>query len=297
MTSLAEQVVSTYAKRVTRLLERVSFRLTEGQVDLEAVCRLRYEAYKKQNLLERDVEDRLFDESYDSAPNGCSIMMFVDNDLASTVRLHVGRQPNAILPSLAVFSDVINPHLQAGELIVDVTRLAADYEMSRAYPELPYFAVRPAWMAAQYFNADYTLATTVEDHAAFYRRTFGYRIWCGPRSYPAVTRKIICMAASFVAVRATVEQRYPVFRVSDAECERLFIGRPELRRIAETRGGSKAPNSSRSLPGPRALASSTEDSLRKTGIRLSLCSFSSPSACVQPEMAPCPRGRVGRRVR
>ena len=232
-----ERVAPNYPERLAILFERVSFRLTESQGDLEAVCRLRYEAYKKQKLLDRDIEERLFDQRYDSATNGCSIMMFIDGDLASTVRLHIGDHPGAILPSLAVFSDVISPHLRAGELIIDPTRLAADYEMSRAYPELPYFAVRPAWMAAQYFNADYTMATTVEDHAAFYRRTFGYQIWCGPRSYPAVTRKIICMAASFVAVRAAVEQRYPVFRVPDAECERLFGGRPEMRRIAETRSG------------------------------------------------------------
>ena len=248
MSVVVEKVVSNYNERLAGLFERVSFRLTERQGDLDAVCRLRYEAYKKQNLLDREIEERLFDESYDSAPNGCSIMMFIDDDLASTVRLHIGDRPEAILPSLAVFSDVIYPHLQAGELIIDPTRLAADYEISRAYPELPYFAVRPAWMAAQYFNADYTLATTVEDHAAFYRRTFGYRVWCGPRSYPAVTRKIICMAASFVAVRETVELRYPVFRVSDAECARLFGGRPELRRIAETRAG-RAP-----LAPPRVAA-------------------------------------------
>ena len=234
MSVVVAQESSKRVERLARFSEKVSFRRAEGPADREAVYQLRYQAYRRQNLLDDDIERRLFDEKYDNAPNGCSVMMFIDEDLASTVRVHVGSKPGAILPSLAVFPDAIIPHLQAGELIVDPTRLAADHEMSRTYPELPYFAMRPAWMAAQYFNADYVLATTVETHAAFYRRTFGYQLWCGPRSYPAVTVKIICMAASFAAGRAAVEARYPIFRLADAECGRLFGALSQMHSVAGT---------------------------------------------------------------
>src|SRR5271165_1223167 len=235
MSIVVAQGTSEHSERLARFSERVSFRPAEGQADREAVYQLRYQAYRRQNLLNDDIERRLFDERYDNAPNGCSVMMFIDGDLASTVRVHIGSEPEAILPSLTVFSDVIMPHLQAGELLVDPTRLAADLAMSRRFPELPYFAMRPAWMAAQYFNADYVLATTAEVHAAFYRRTFGYQLWCGPRSYPTVTVKIVCMAAGFAAGRAAVEARYPIFRLADAECERLFGALARLRLPAGTR--------------------------------------------------------------
>ncbi len=240
MSTVTTQVVSKQNERLARFSKRVMFQRADGESDREAVYRLRYEAYRRQNLLSEENEGRLFDEKYDESPNGCSVMMLIDGELASTVRVHVGSQPCAILPSLAIFADVIMPHLQAGELIIDPTRLAADYEMSRNFPELPYFAMRPAWMAAQYFNADYVLATAVEAHAAFYRRTFGYQVWCGPRPYPALTVKGVCMGASFAAGRLAVEARYAVFKLADAECEDLFGGRPEMRRIAETSAG-KAP--------------------------------------------------------
>ncbi len=215
---------SRFADRVARLLEKVEFRRAERAADREAVYRLRYEAYSRQNMLSASFEGRLYDEVYDECPNGCTTMTFVEGELASTVRVHVGADEDAILPSLNVFSDAIMPHLRRREILVDPTRLAARLELSRRFPELPYFALRPAWMAAQYFCADFIIATTSVDHEAFYRRVCGYQTWSEPREYPQLNFDVVCLGLDFQLGKRRVEGRYPSFMATDVECEALFGG-------------------------------------------------------------------------
>jgi N-acyl amino acid synthase FeeM len=221
---------SRFAERIARLLEKVEFRRAVRPADREAVYRLRYEAYRRQNLLNPRLVGRLYDEVYDESLNGCSTMTFIDGELASTIRVHVGAHEDAILPSLRVFPDAIIPHLRRGRAVVDPTRLAARLELSRRYPELPYFALRPAWMAAQYFNADCLIATTSVEHEGFYRRVCGYQRLTEPREYPQLTFKVVCMGLDFPSGRRQVEDRYPSFTATEAECEALFGGQLPLRR-------------------------------------------------------------------
>jgi hypothetical protein len=212
---------SRFSDRVLRLLERVEHRCAYTRAEKEAAYRLRYEAYIRQGLIEPRLDGRLYDEAYDDAPNAWITTTFIDGELASTVRVHVATDENSVLPSLSVFSDVLMPHLRMGRVIVDPTRLAARLEFGR-FPELPYIALRPAWMAGEHFEADFGLVSIVEHHQAFYRRVFGYAPWCEPRDYPDVNCKIACMGLDFRAARERVEARYPFFRSTRAERDALF---------------------------------------------------------------------------
>jgi hypothetical protein len=98
--------------------------------------------------------------------------------------------------------------------------------MSRRLPELPFLALRPAWLAAVHFDADIVLATVAADHVPFYRRVFGYDTLCEPRDYPLVRFQIVCLALDFPSMRDAVEERYPFLRSTEAEREALFgVGR------------------------------------------------------------------------
>lgn len=217
-----------FAERVERLLGKVEFRVAKRPSEREAVFRLRYDAYRRRNLLNSYVEGLLYDEVYDESPNGCSTMTFIEGEFASTVRVHVSADEDADLPSMRVFADVILPHLQGGEIVVDPTRLAARLDLSRLYPELPYFALRPVWMAAQHFNADFVIATTSIEHASFYRRVCGYESWSEPRTYPCMTFDVLCLGLDFQARRQRVEARYPSFGATRAECMALYGAMPLL---------------------------------------------------------------------
>jgi hypothetical protein len=199
---------------------RASLRLYPAE--RQAVHRLRYDAYVRRRLIEPRADGQLYDEEYDDASNAWITMTFIDGELASTLRVNVAVDENGALPSLSVFSDVIMPHLRMGRVVIDLTRLAARLEVAQKIPELPYVALRPAWMAAEYFKADRAVANVLRPHLAFYRLTFGYAAWSEPRDYPYANCKTSCMGVDFRAVRERVEARYPFFRSTSAVRKALF---------------------------------------------------------------------------
>jgi len=233
---IADQA-SRFSERVQRLLERVEHRVAKTAAEKEAVYRLRYEAYFRNSLIESVDNAQLYDRKYDEAPNTWITTTFIDGELAATTRMTVGADDDAILPSRAVFSDIIGPQLKAGRVIVDFTRAAARLEASRQHSELPYVALRPGYMALEHFDADLGIATVRAEHAAFYRRVFNFSLMCEPRDYPGVTPKIACLGMDFRAVQDRIEARYPFFRSSAAEREALFGPSLalELRRLRSTR--------------------------------------------------------------
>lgn len=221
---------SRFAERILRFLERVEHRCAATSQEKETVYKLRYEAYVRQGLIERRPDGRLYDAAMDDAPNAWITTTFIDGELASTVRVHAAAKEGDALPSLGVFSDVLSPHLKAGRMIVDPSRMAARLQFAGKYPELPYVTTRPGWMAAEHFGADFFMATVSEPHLAFYQRVFGYAPWCEARDYPNVTCKIVCLGLDFPAAKERVEARFPFFRSTPAEREALF-GRLPARAI------------------------------------------------------------------
>jgi hypothetical protein len=216
------EATSRFSERILRFLERVEHRVARTPGEKEAVYRLRYEAYFRNRLIEPRADGRLYDEHYDDAPNCWITTTYIDGELAASARIHLAADESAILPSLAVFSDLIAPHLRAGRVIVDFTRAAARLEASRRHPELPYVALRPAYLSAEHFDADFAIATVRAEHIAFYRRVFHFVPWCEPRVYPDVTPKVACVGADMRVGKDQFEGRYPFFRSTQAEREALF---------------------------------------------------------------------------
>src|SRR5579862_8266057 len=221
-----------FSDRILRLLERVSHRCVETRMDREAVARIRHDTDFRQRLIEPRIDDRRDDAFHDDAPNAWVIMTLVDGELASTLRIHVAADENESIPSLDAFSDVIFPRLQAGQSIVETTRLAAQVDLTRMHPELSYIALRPAWLAAEHFEVDYLLTTVVEQHQAFYRYALGYQPWGEARDDRSGGSRAVCMALDFNAARSRIESRYPFFRSTGPERGALFGRLTERRRPA-----------------------------------------------------------------
>lgn len=213
---------SHFSDRVFRLLERIEYRIAKSSVEREAVFRLRYDAYLRNELLEPRADGQIFDQRYDNAANALITMTFLDGRLAGTTRVNLGAGENAILPSLHVYRDVIEPRLRAGRVLIETTRLAAQLDTSSAYPELAYLIMRPGYLAAEHFDADYAVASPRAEHMAFYRRVLCFVPWCEPRPYPGLTAKFACMGANFHENKARIEARYPFYRSTVEEREALF---------------------------------------------------------------------------
>jgi hypothetical protein len=47
-------------------------------------------------------------------------------------------------------------------------------------------------------------------------------VWCAPRPYPSLIKPLSLMAAHYPTVRDKIFRRYPYFRSTDEERQRLF---------------------------------------------------------------------------
>lgn len=219
--SVSELPGLSLVDRVMKLLNRVDYRRIETPEEKNAVFRLRYQAYMREGAIEPNASEK-FSDSLDASANVSIFGVYLDGNLASSIRLHVATPSCGELPALNVFSDILGPQLAAGRTIIDPTRFVADRELSRRYPELCYVTTRLAWLASEYYETDLLLATVRLEHQAFYRRTFGHQPICPPRHYPSLTKPISLMALEYGASRATVPRRYPFFHSTHFERRMLF---------------------------------------------------------------------------
>jgi len=218
--SVARQA-SSLSDRVLGLLERVDYRRVETAEERDAIFKLRYAAYRWEGAIPPNASERFSDDLDDTA-NALIFGVYVDGELASSIRLHVGTLAQPQLPALNVFSDLLSPVIAAGRTVIDPTRFVADRAASRRHPELCYVTTRLAWLASEYFAANMLLATVRVEHQAFYRRVFGHRLICEPRHYPSLTKPICLMALDYPTARERVLQRNPFFRSSLFERRMLF---------------------------------------------------------------------------
>lgn len=216
--------VPTLSDRVTALLERVDFRRADTAEDREAIFRLRYAAYLREGAIPPNAHER-FADPLDDAINAWILGVYIDGELASSIRLHVASRQHPELPALNVFSDILSPEIEHGKIVIDPTRFVADRAASRRFPELCYVTTRLAWLACEFFNANLLLATVRAEHQAFYRRVFGHRLICEPRHYPSLTKPISLMALDYAMARERVVQRHPFFRSTYFE-RRMLFARP-----------------------------------------------------------------------
>ncbi len=203
------------------LLNHVDYRLVESSADKEEIARLRYRAYLSDGVIEPRTDRRLTDR-FDDAPNSWTFGVYFDGVLASSLRISVATPDMPRTPSVDVFPDVLEPLLAQGKVIVDPTRFVADPLRERKMPELPYFTLRLAYVACEYFNADIGTAAVRAEHQAFYQRVFMHRVLGPPRLYPNLGKPFSLMAVDFHAKRDKVFQRYPIFRSTFFERRMLF---------------------------------------------------------------------------
>jgi len=221
MSVLAAQAPGSFIDRVDRLLERVDYRRADSQEERSAIFRLRHEAYLREGAIVPRLSGE-FTDPFDDEENAWIFGVFVDGELASSIRLNITVPGASRFPTLDVFPDALSRDVVAGKCFVDPTRFVADRVASRRYPELPYVTVRLPWMASEYFKADFLLAAVRPEHQAFYKRLLGHEVVCEPRPYPSLQKPISLMSLDYRAGRERVLRRYPFFRSTYFEQRMLF---------------------------------------------------------------------------
>ncbi len=216
------QSCSQFELAVFELLDRTRCRPASG-ADFEDVCRLRYDAYKREGALPEGAPER-FSDKFDDDPNARTFAFYVDGRLASSIRIHHVSPETPGHPGLSVFPDYVQPLVDRGQVLIDSTRFVVDAECSRLHPKLAYVTVRLVYMAAAWFQADVVLAAVRTEHQAFYKRMSGHAVVCAARPYPTLAKPISLMAMDYKSERTRLERRHRFVASTHEERRAVFAG-------------------------------------------------------------------------
>lgn len=227
MANATQGKISGFSAGVMRFLESIEYRRIESSDDLEDIARLRYKAFTTVGLARENDESLLIDE-LDFKPNAHVMGIFFDEQLVSTIRVHHVTAEHRDGVAVARFPDVMNPLLDAGKTFIDPVRFAADPDIMREYPALPYLTLRVATMATVYFDVDFCLSVTKPNHRAFYKRVFHTIELAGPRYIEQYQNDLELHGANANELKRTLFTRYPFFDSQPHERKMMFASREVL---------------------------------------------------------------------
>lgn len=218
--NIAEERVS-FTDRIIRILERTEYRRADTQEEKAAIFRMRHEAYARNGSIEVRPSG-MFHDAFDESPNVWLMGVFIDGELASSIRIHVSASLDVPLPAATRFSDLIGPHLREKRCVIDISRHVNRLEFTRRFPEMPYITVRPNFLAEQYFEADYITAAVRTANQLAFKRMFAAIPWSTPREYPPLSGLWALMAYDCKGLKTKTYQRYPFYIGGSGELRGLF---------------------------------------------------------------------------
>lgn len=212
---------SSFAENVQQLIDKVEYRPIQTDADLDAVLKLRYAAYLREGALTPHQSGRLPD-CFDRLDNVVNVGIFYEDRLVAAKRFHFLSRPEDDSPTMEVFSDVLQPLLEAGKRLVDPNRFLVDYDAARQLPHLAYATLRLSVIASAYYAAHLTTISVRAEHGPFYRRSFFAEPSVEPRCYPLLTKKIGLLLVNYERDQNRIVERSPFYASSPAEQEYLF---------------------------------------------------------------------------
>jgi hypothetical protein len=199
----------------------VTYRLAASHVEREAIFKLRYQSYLLTGLISKNSFERYI-ETADHAANSYLIGLYVGCKLVSSLRLQIGSATTPNFSSLELFPHVLRSLLERNQTIVDMGCIAADGGLSGLYVWLPYLALRPWTMAAEYFHADYLAAATRPEYRPFYQRALGCALHSELQPAPHHTGRVALLTLDFAKSAKRLYENLPFLRSTPVERERLF---------------------------------------------------------------------------
>jgi hypothetical protein len=106
----------------------VVYRRADPGEQREAIYRLRHNAYLREGAISAD-SSGTFSDPYDETDNAYLFGVYIDDQLASSLRLHAASKEHPDMPSLRVFPGYLQPELDAGKVLIDSTYFVADEQL------------------------------------------------------------------------------------------------------------------------------------------------------------------------
>jgi hypothetical protein len=219
--------MGNYLQSVFMLLDRVEYRRITTQSDFADIERLRKASYEGKNLVDHESFGAFFDDE-DLAKDSYVIGVYLDEQLVSTIRIHVVTMEHQHGPSMKMFPDATLKLLQRGGPLIDPSRFATDPLALWKYPAIPLLTLRAAAMALDYFSAPMLVGSVREDGATFYKRCFGGEIVTPPGPVKGYTIRAMLLACPSEEIREKIDTRYPFFKSQPHERKLMFAPQDQL---------------------------------------------------------------------
>lgn len=217
--------MAAFSSSIFSLMERVEYRRIQSAEDFQSVGELRELSYSSKQFIDLKSFGALIDEE-DFSEHCYVIGVFIDEQLVSTIRLHLVTPDDRHGPTFEYFPEVASEILDAGNSYVDPSRFASDPLMLWQYPTIPLLTLRPAAMASIYFNVDRCLSCVRADSTSFYKRSFGSSELASARDIEGFTVPLAVMGAKIADIRERLETRFPFFKSQPYE-QRMMFGKIE----------------------------------------------------------------------
>lgn len=212
---------SRFADRLLEILDRVEYRRVETGEDMEEVARIRAKAYQMADILPVSGSQLIDDVDFDSQAYVFGI--YYRERLISTVRVHHVTPEHRVSSSATIFRKEIHAFLDAGMSLIDPVRLAADPQVVREMPAIPYLTLRVATMASEHFDVDRCLSLVKPQHAAFYKRVFDADTIVEPQKNCGDYKiDLTLLAARVREIRPWLYKRFPFFDSEPFERRMMF---------------------------------------------------------------------------
>lgn len=215
-----------FNRSMMALLEKVEYRRCDSGEDIEAICRLRYDAFVPAGVIDPN-PTRLYADDYDYSPNAFTFGVYFEGRLASTLRIHHITKEAPFGPAMRMFSDVIQPMLDRGETIVHPCQFAALPEVTSLALAMPYLTMRLTVVANSYFKSTKCAGVIREEHASFYERIFEAQRIGEPRQFPYFNPWLSLFMSDRAISSERILARFPFLRSSPVE-QRMLFQRPGL---------------------------------------------------------------------
>jgi len=202
-----------------------------SQPDLEAVYRLRHQAYSAVGALpDTGNRGQRFSDCYDGNPNVQSYGIFrgPQRELLGSIRANLWK-PELGTPPICAFErylDEITVELGPNASFVESNRLVTNQSVREDTPGLQLALFRAIAINAFAHGVDYIIIAVRQRHAKVYQRLLRFEPISRPKPYPGLNVDMVLLAMAFPLLYPWLLQERPAFAVEPEEAARLALRLP-----------------------------------------------------------------------
>ncbi len=202
------------------LTKKYDYHRVVTEPDRQEIYKLRYEAYLKEGIIERNSLEILTDE-FDNAGNFKLYGFYEHGLLIGSFRIHIIKTETCTSPARSVFPKEIGAYLEKGKTIVEPSRFTLKRDNNGNRERLINLMKIP-FVAAQIYQADIVAVIVRREHMKLYKRLFYGVEVAEPKPYPMALLPCGLMVSEFKKNELNILELVPEFRTASETMSELF---------------------------------------------------------------------------